>query len=582
MPWPQATAARGGLASFRRGGAFVPISSQHTLGSLPSEATLQVNGEKSPADGTLSNCGVGVDVGYRLKKAFVTTSSPRTHAPLMPTASSQFQRVASTVMPSARGDMHVVAFRSPIGDILAAVSGVGDGRRVPVRVHDACLTGEVFGSLKCDCGPQLQLSLEVQAKSRFGVVIYMPQEGRGIGLANKIAAYQLQESLGLDTVDANLVLGLPAECRDYTSVHAVLKDLGVKSVMLMTNNPFKMQQLRASGVVVEGTMPVIVPSTSLATTRYLETKRVRMGHMLPTALESSAPEPSAPEPSAAVPPGASPSEAVNGVAALPSPAGDLLGELRAEIAMHKEREWPFTVLSFATSMDGFIAGARPLQSGGFESYPVQLSGEASALMTHHLRGAVDAILVGIGTVQADDPRLDVRAVGAGPSPRPVVLDTHLRLLPSCRLLSHEAVGGRSPTIVLCAGEGVDGEDVEFTARRAALEAAGAVVIRCREGHGGRVCLKDAWRQLGAAGVRSVMVEGGAEVISSLLAQDAPAIVSRVVVTQSAKILGSGVPWAPGGRGASHLLDARAILVGEDVVFTGRPVAASQTRQQHLA
>jgi len=126
---------------------------------------------------------------------------------LRPSAAASVTRVASTTMPSTWGKVRIVGYRSPIGDILAVVHGVGDGNRVPVRVHDACLTGEVFGSLKCDCGPQLQMALTIQSKQELGIVIYMPQEGRGIGLANKVAAYTLQEEHGLDTVDANLALG---------------------------------------------------------------------------------------------------------------------------------------------------------------------------------------------------------------------------------------------------------------------------------------------------------------------------------------------------------------------------------------
>ena len=157
-------------------------------------------------------------------RAFPSLSVP---VGLPPLGEGAVTRAASVVVPSQSGPLRMVAFKAPVGDILAVVSGTGDGSRVPVRVHDACLTGEVFGSLKCDCGPQLQQTLAAQAARGLGVLVYMPQEGRGIGLANKMAAYFMQEEHGLDTVDANLAIGLPAENRDYSAVKHVLEDSGV-------------------------------------------------------------------------------------------------------------------------------------------------------------------------------------------------------------------------------------------------------------------------------------------------------------------------------------------------------------------
>jgi GTP cyclohydrolase II len=130
----------------------------------------------------------------------------------------------------------------------------GAAPQVALRVHDACFTSEVLGSLKCDCAEQLQLAMEYIHANAPGIVIYLWQEGRGIGLANKIAAYKLQEQ-GLDTVDANRALGLPDDSREYTSVRNILKELGVKSVRLMTNNPRKISELSDLGVKVNGRMP---------------------------------------------------------------------------------------------------------------------------------------------------------------------------------------------------------------------------------------------------------------------------------------------------------------------------------------
>jgi GTP cyclohydrolase II len=153
------------------------------------------------------------------------------------------------------------------------------GAAIPLRVHDACFTSEVLGSLKCDCADQLALSLDyIAGPGAPGLVIYLQQEGRGIGLANKIAAYALQEG-GLDTVDANRALGLPDDAREYSSVAAILADLGIASVRLMTNNPRKVELLRGLGVAVVGRIPCLVQAQEHSL-GYLLAKARRMSHLL--------------------------------------------------------------------------------------------------------------------------------------------------------------------------------------------------------------------------------------------------------------------------------------------------------------
>jgi len=163
---------------------------------------------------------------------------------------------------------------------VAILVGDVDGRRdVPVRVHDECYTSEVLGSLKCDCREQLEFAMEFIKRRSPGVVIYLRQEGRGIGLANKIAAYALQED-GHDTVDANRMLGLPDDSRRYDAAAGILEDLGVRSIRLMTNNPRKEEKLLALGVDIAGRIPVLIePNTHSAD--YLSAKADRMGHLLP-------------------------------------------------------------------------------------------------------------------------------------------------------------------------------------------------------------------------------------------------------------------------------------------------------------
>jgi GTP cyclohydrolase II len=172
----------------------------------------------------------------------------------------------------------------------ALIMGDLRGRRnVPVRVHSECLTSEVFGSLKCDCREQLERAQAEIAKRGFGAVLYLRQEGRGIGLANKVRAYALQAE-GADTVAANEQLHLPVDARTYDVAAAMLRELGVESVELMTNNPKKVESLQKLGIVIERRLPVLVPATPFSA-GYLETKRLLMQHELPSSPLASPPEP---------------------------------------------------------------------------------------------------------------------------------------------------------------------------------------------------------------------------------------------------------------------------------------------------
>ena len=186
-----------------------------------------------------------------------------------------------TTVPTAHGDFRVRAYRdrSTGADHVAWISGEPRDGTI-VRVHSECLTGEAFGSLKCECGPQLQSALDT-IRAEGGVVIYLRgHEGRGIGLINKLKAYRLQED-GFDTLDANLALGLPGDSRDYGAAVGILKDLGISSVRLLSNNPEKARQLEERGVTVTELVPLVV-GVGEFNEGYLEVKRDRMGHSLPT------------------------------------------------------------------------------------------------------------------------------------------------------------------------------------------------------------------------------------------------------------------------------------------------------------
>ena len=194
----------------------------------------------------------------------------------------QVERLADTRLPTEYGTYRAIGYRALTdgSDHVALVYGdLGDGKDVLVRVHSECLTGDVFGSLRCDCGPQLRAALRRVAEEGRGVVLYVRgHEGRGIGLMHKLQAYQLQDQ-GRDTIDANLELGLPADARDYGTGAQILADLGIRSMRLLTNNPAKRAGLEGYGLEITGREPLPVRPHP-ENVHYLRTKRDRMGHLL--------------------------------------------------------------------------------------------------------------------------------------------------------------------------------------------------------------------------------------------------------------------------------------------------------------
>jgi 3,4-dihydroxy 2-butanone 4-phosphate synthase/GTP cyclohydrolase II len=198
----------------------------------------------------------------------------------------QVERVADTVLPTDVATFHAIGYRSLIDptEHLALVLGdIGDGEDILVRVHSECLTGDVFGSLRCDCGPQLHAAMQAVEREGRGIILYVKgHEGRGIGLLSKLQAYQLQDS-GADTVEANIALGLPADARDYGTGAQILADLGVKSMRLLTNNPAKRAGLDGFGIVIKERVPLRIPANP-HNERYLATKAHLMGHELQEGL----------------------------------------------------------------------------------------------------------------------------------------------------------------------------------------------------------------------------------------------------------------------------------------------------------
>jgi GTP cyclohydrolase II len=293
------------------------------------------------------------------------------------------KQVVDVPLPTSFGLFQAHAFEHDSGRVYVAlvVGELGDGRDVLARVHSECLTGDVLGSLRCDCGMQLRQALRAITAEGRGVLVYATgHEGRGIGLVNKLRAYVEQDN-GADTVDANLRLGLPVDARDYGPASAVLEGLGVHSVRLLTNNPLKVDSLRGAGIRVSEVVTLATAPHS-RNKSYLSTKERRLGHVgaTGTAVDSSEVGADAP--------------AID--------ATELLGDVRPR------PNRPYVVLKFAQSIDGRIA-----TSSGDSKW---ISGEGERQVSHALRAACDAVLVGVGTVIADDPQLTVRMV-AGTSPR---------------------------------------------------------------------------------------------------------------------------------------------------------------------
>jgi len=424
---------------------------------------------------------------------------------------------ADAELPTRWGSFRISVFRFDGTEVVALTRGDVDGAAaVLVRLHSECLTGDVLGSLRCDCGEQLRSALAMIGSAERGVLLYLDHEGRGIGLFDKVRAYGLQDE-GLDTVDANVELGLPVDARDYSAAAAVLHELGIRSVRVMTNNPAKILGLEMEGVAVIERIPLqTLPNDVNAP--YLRAKAARMGHLL-----DGLPDP-------------------RDVDAATIPAGR-----------------PLVTVHYAQTIDGRIAS----RTGDAR----WVSGERSLRLAHELRAAHDAVLVGIGTVLADDPKLTVRLV-PGRSPVRVVVDSRLRVPPDASVLATPD----APTIVATTPAASE-------ERAAAIRSRGARVLRVNADAGGHVDLGEFFARLRDDGVRSLLVEGGRGIITATLRKH---LVDRLTVCIAPKVLGEGIA-AVGDLGIDRLRDAvrfeRAgfIACGGDVVFYGEPAHDAAAR-----
>lgn len=255
---------------------------------LANLAPVGVIGEMTNEDGTMTRLPQLIEIGKKFNLPVITIdqivkSRIDSIEFSVETTNDRIRFEAEAKLPTSHGDFRVRGYYDvrTTADHVAIIAGNPTGDDVLVRLHSECITGEAFGSLKCECGPQLDFALDkIASDPRGGIVIYLRgQEGRGIGLLNKLKAYALQDQ-GYDTVDANLALGLPSEAREYGAAVSILKDLEVTSVRLMTNNPAKSDFLNQAGIKVNSFVPVIVGAAE-ENEQYLETKRARMGHLIP-------------------------------------------------------------------------------------------------------------------------------------------------------------------------------------------------------------------------------------------------------------------------------------------------------------
>src|SRR5438309_3655051 len=361
---------------------------------------------------------------------------------------------ADASLPTRWGDFRISVFRFDGTEVVALARGEIEGAEsVLVRLHSECLTGDVLGSLRCDCGDQLRAALAMIGSAERGVLLYLDREGRGIGLFNKVRAYGLQDG-GLDTVDANVELGLPIDARDYSAAASVLQELGIRSVRLITNNPAKILGLEMHGVEVVERVPIeTLPNEINAP--YLRAKASRMGHLL-----KNLPDPRRVD-EAAIPAGR-----------------------------------PLVTVHYAQTIDGRIAS----RTGDSR----WVSGEGSLRLAHELRAAHDAVLVGIGTVLADDPKLTVR-LAPGDSPVRVVVDSRLRIPLEANVLDTSVARTIVATTPVASEE-----------RAAAIRARGAEVLPVKADADGHVDLRDLLARLREQGIRRMLIEGGRGIITSAL------------------------------------------------------------------
>lgn len=446
------------------------------------------------------------------------------------TAHATLQRSVETRLPTQHGTFRMIGYEGAggLGHVALVMGDLESSSGPPplVRVHSECLTGDALGSYRCDCGEQLQAALAAIAAEGRGALIYARgHEGRGIGLLAKLHAYALQDT-GVDTVDANLRLGYPADARDYSEVAGILHDLGATRITLLTANPEKGERLNDYGIEVAARRrPAVEDRPENAF--YLDTKRRRMRHDAISAL----PDAWSMLLAGQVPP----------MSALTSDAERELVERYGPLA---QATGALTIAQMGQSIDGFIAS----RTGD----GARLTGEVDHTHLHRLRAQVDAVVVGASTVIADDARLTVRLT-AGAHPVRVVLDPRARLPRTAHVLTES----EAPTLWIIGDEAPDPTEVDNPLPHVS-------VVRAPVSERG-FAPADVLALLHERGLERVLVEGGGRLVSAFLAAGA---LDRLFITVAPVLIGDGVPGLR-FNGSPRLAEAvrapnRRWNLGEDV------------------
>ncbi len=394
--------------------------------------------------------------------------------------------MSSARVPTEAGEFRLCLYQTDLDlkEHLALVHGDVAGREgVLTRLHSECFTGDVLGSLRCDCGPQLHEAIGMIAHERCGVILYLRQEGRGIGLVDKLRAYDLQDE-GYDTVDANLQLGRGADEREYATGAHILADLGVGSVDLITNNPRKVAGLEDNGIRVRRRIPLQIGANP-ENREYLSTKASRLDHLLSLDVAPAVSHPAHP--------------------------GTPRARERRAVPDHR----PLVTVAASQRLDARLVACP--DRGTFHE---------------QLRGAHDATMTGIGTILADDPA-PPRKEHDNPDHEPslVVVDSRLRLPLSARLL-----GGRSRPLLLVGPH-------HEAAKRRALEECGVRIIEVDES-GGHLHLDHALKLLRGSGIRRLLVEGGVSLLTAFTRPNRCDFIALTLVTRSAVEGGPMLPALP--------------------------------------
>jgi GTP cyclohydrolase II len=413
----------------------------------------------------------------------------------------------SAIIPSKYGFFELSVFTTNQDNkehLLCTFGSVYQADDILVRIHSECMTGDILGSLRCDCGEQLEISLSQIAMEGRGILIYLRQEGRGIGLIDKLHTYNLQDQ-GHDTVDANLALGHKEDARSYEVAAHILKELQIQSIRLLTNNPKKIEALSQYAVKINGRSPIngsIHPHNAF----YLLTKKQKMHHIF-NEMD--------------------------------------LKELHKKCSPIIKKDKPLVTLAYAQSLDGSISSKSKKR--------LLLSSQESLIMTHKLRSENDAILVGIGTVIADDPQLTVRHY-PGKNPQVVILDSKLRIPFHAKVLKN----AKKPIIFTTSQADPD--------KQKKLSQLDVTIVVTDPTPNGQINLHQVLEKLFLFGMKTLMVEGGRSVITHFIHEnhvDKVSITIAPIFVGGASVLSKAVKKKLGFPQLKNILQYK---LGKDTII----------------